>query len=79
MNLLQFPAMQGAAWDLEQPNVRLGELLTELGIPYLDLLPVFRAADGASLFFPIDRHWNEQGHELAGKAIVDWLVEEVGK
>jgi len=47
--------------------------LDELDISYLDLLPIFRAADGSSLFFPIDRHWNEQGHELAGEALVEWL------
>ncbi|HEY52606.1 MAG TPA: hypothetical protein G4N94_04035 [Caldilineae bacterium] len=73
MTLRRFPAMQSASWDLEQPNRRLAEILHDLGVPALDLLPVFRAADGASLFFPIDRHWNEQGHELAGEALVEWL------
>jgi hypothetical protein len=74
MNLQRFPAMQSAAWDLDQPNSRLAAILNELDTPYLDLLPLFRAADGASLFFPIDRHWNEQGHELAGEAITEWLA-----
>jgi len=73
MTLRKFPAMQSASWDLDQPNRRLADFLNELAIPYLDLLSVFRAADGPSLFFPIDRHWNEQGHELAGKTITEWL------
>jgi hypothetical protein len=73
MTLRKFPAMQSTSWNLDQPNSRLTEILDELDISYLDLLPIFRAADGSSLFFPIDRHWNEQGHELAGEALVEWL------
>ena len=65
--------MQQAAWDLDQPNHRLAEILNELAILYLDLLPVFRAEDAAPLFFPIDHHRNEQGHGLAGKTITEWL------
>ena len=73
LTLATFPAMQSQTWDLDQPNRRLAGILDSLGIPYLDLLPVFRAADGASLFFPIDRHWNEAGHALAGEALASWL------
>lgn len=74
--LATFPAMQAQAWEVDAPNRRLAPLLDELGIPHLDLLPAFRGWQGRSLFFPIDRHWNEQGHALAAAQIGQWLAEQ---
>jgi hypothetical protein len=53
-------------------NRRLGELLAELDIDYLDLLPAFRDArrqSGIELFRRSDKHWNSQGHALAARAL----------
>jgi lysophospholipase L1-like esterase len=51
---------------------RLGELLRELDIDYLDLLPAFRDArqqTGVELFRRSDQHWNPQGHALAAREL----------
>jgi hypothetical protein len=53
-------------------NQRLGELLAELDVAYLDLLPAFRAASrhtGVELFRRSDDHWNPQGHALAAREL----------
>jgi len=75
--LQSYPAMQEEQWDLDQPNQRLAEILHAQKTPYLDLLPIFRAWDGPPLFFPIDGHWNEQGHRLAGESLTRWLMDIV--
>jgi len=52
------------------------ELLRETGIPHLDLLPVLRAAaaDGApQLYFAEDTHWNARGHDVAARALDDFV------
>ena len=76
------PAMQALTWDLEAPNRRLNEFLTEASIPYLDLLPVFRAVaaepDAPRLHFRHDQHWTEAGHRLAAETIHDFLLREFG-
>jgi hypothetical protein len=72
-----YPAMQNYEWDLDQPNRELAEILDAQQTPYLDLLPVFRAWDGPPLFFPIDGHWNERGHKLAGDALTQWLQDDI--
>jgi hypothetical protein len=75
------PAMQNINWDLDAPNRRLAEFLEKQNIPYLDLLPVFRAAaaqpDSPHLHFRHDQHWTEAGHQLAAETIHDFLINEV--
>ena len=75
--LQTFPAMQDLQWDREQPNRMLAEILQAQGTPYLDLLPIFRAWDGPTLYFPIDGHWNVRGHRLAGEALFQWLKSDI--
>jgi hypothetical protein len=51
---------------------RLAELLGELDIDYLDLMPAFRYArrqSGVELFRRSDLHWNPQGHSLAAREL----------
>jgi len=48
------------------------DLLKETGIPHLDLLPVLRAAaadGGPQLYFAQDTHWNARGHDVAARAL----------
>jgi len=74
------PAMQDIHWYLDAPNRRLAEFLETQHIPYLDLLPIFRAAaaqpDSPQLHFRHDQHWTEAGHQLAAEAIHDLLINE---
>lgn len=64
-------------WDLDIPNRRLGAYLDSQGIPYLDLLPLFRhqaQQPGApALHFSHDGHWTPAGHRLAAGAIADFV------
>ena len=57
---------------------RLKVIVEKLGIEYVDLLPDFRLAmqdEGINLFRYSDRHWNEQGHQLAAELILTSLKE----
>jgi hypothetical protein len=76
------PTLQALTWDLEAPNRRLNDFLAEAGIPYLDLLPVFRTVasepDAPRLHFRHDQHWTEAGHRLAAETIHDFLFGELG-
>lgn len=62
------------------PDPRVAGLLlflSEKGIPHLDLTPVFASPEGlASLRYPIDRHWNAEGHRRAAELLCDFLEDE---
>lgn len=51
------------------------EAVTALGIPVIDLTPVFEraAAAGEITYYTYDTHWNQRGHDLAGEAIAAFL------
>jgi len=71
-------ASQSDRLCLEQApaSQRLGELLAELDIDYLDLQPAFRDARrqaGVELFRWSDDHWNPQGHALAARELAATL------
>ena len=55
-----------------------GRRLERLGIPILDLRPVFLEAspDPSVFFFLLDSHPNAMGHALAADATARWLIEE---
>ena len=65
-------------WDVTAPNQAIERFLTESGIPSLDLLPGFQTQAETHpdlLYFPVDGHFNEKGHQLAASLMCDWLVE----
>ena len=67
--------LREADLDLDGPNQRVAEWGRARGVPVIDLLPDFAAArDAASLYFRVDSHWNEKGHEAAGHALADRLL-----
>jgi hypothetical protein len=55
-----------------------GACVAPSGIETLDLLPAFleakRAHPRARLTFPHDQHWTALGHEVAGRAIADFIL-----
>ncbi len=57
---------------------RLINILKELDIEHLDLLPAFQSVMQGSdtkLFWYSDEHWNPDGHALAAKTVVSSLME----
>lgn len=63
---------------VEQPQRELVRRLEPLGIPYLDLLPEFRAAAATQrLYLPRNTHWSPAGHELAGRLVATALRERI--
>lgn len=58
---------------------RLKDVLKELNIDFVDLLPNFRNVmrdRGTNLFRHSDRHWNPAGHALAANLVVAALMEK---
>jgi hypothetical protein len=68
----------GERLDRDLPQRRLGEWLTEQGIPYLDLLPALRAVvpmeDGRRHLYQLrDTHFNARGNAVAGEELAEFL------
>ena len=63
------------------PNMHLIEALTQLGIDYLDLTPVFqeKAKAGEVLFFQIDTHPNRKGYALIAQEILNRIKPTLAK
>ena len=56
--------------DFNRLSSNLSSELEALGIPVLDLLPIFQASqEKVPLYAKQDTHWNEAGNQLAGEAI----------
>jgi len=64
-------------YDQMGPNNLLGGIAGRTSTPLLDLTPTFREAGrargAAPLYFAHDQHWTAAGHELAARAMADWL------
>lgn len=74
-------AGEGARMEDDFPDTRLAAICQRSGIPYLSLLPAFRAAApdrdsqvlSQRLFLKGMGHFNQKGHDLAAGAISEWL------
>jgi hypothetical protein len=58
----------------------LADFAAEQNISFLDLTPPFQkeAGAGAELYYPFDTHWNQLGHNLAGKLIDEYIRLHLG-
>ena len=64
--------------NVAAPNRHLGEIAARQELPFLDLLPAFRAASGGEwkrFYFETDQHWNGAGHALEAEKLERFLVE----
>jgi hypothetical protein len=69
-----FPGLDPADFSFQAPNRRLHRRLEYLEIPYLDLLPRFRAEPlEVPLYKPRDTHWNRRGNAVAAEALTEHL------
>lgn len=68
----------GKNYDIRFPQKYLEEYAEVNGIPYLDLLPVLRAAGSTEeLYYYRDMHFNNRGHYVAGEAIAEFFKEKM--
>jgi len=71
-------ALTNATMEAAAPNRRIAEVCASLELDCLDLLPLLSQESGKSrggLYYPIDRHLNPEGAELASLAIAEFLTE----
>lgn len=67
-------ASTGVTYRANWPNQHLVAMCDELGLPVLDLLPVYgQAASGEPLYLNLDGHWTRRGHVVAATAIDTFL------
>ena len=61
--------------NLSAQRDAMRELADEIGVAFLDLTPPLAAAiaDGGIPYFFADTHWNQLGHDIARKALLDFL------
>ena len=63
-----------------EPDPQVTDLLLfmlENGITHLDLTPAFASQEGLeNLRYPLDKHWNAEGHERAAELLHDFLESE---
>ena len=61
-------------FDLYLPQKVVTLFCEKMGMPVLDLLPVFkRRSCEEKLFFEFDLHWTAAGHRLAAEHVLDYL------
>jgi len=70
-------AIDFETWESRLNNQRdaISGIVADAGIHFIDLTPEFEsaAAKGEMLFYTYDSHWNQDGHDLAGKIIANYL------
>ena len=59
--------------DPDRPQRVVAEICTDLGIPFLDLLPVMRAESNKALYIARDGHFNKKGHEVVARSLADFV------
>lgn len=77
--VVTFPYLHslGPGYGFRDVHLRLGDLWRGLGVPHLDLLPVFEPYPPRRLTVNRrDAHPNELAHSLAAGAIADFLAEQ---
>jgi lysophospholipase L1-like esterase len=55
-----------------KPQEKMTQICSELGVPLLDLYPVFTAHGGGRLFFD-NYHFNAAGHSIAAESLLGFL------
>ncbi|MDA1162344.1 MAG: acyltransferase family protein [Planctomycetota bacterium] len=60
-------------FDTDRPRRILDNMTAALGIPLLDLTLSLQQHPNQPVYFPGSWHWNAEGHDVAGKAIAEFL------
>ena len=73
------PLVERFAEDPLRPQTLVRGMCEAAGIPFEDLLPLFREKNDTTLFIPRDGHLTDDGHELAAKGLLAFLGRHVLK
>jgi lysophospholipase L1-like esterase len=77
VEVVQHVGKKGLDYQLDNPNKRIVEFCNKLGVPVLDLLPVFtQTQHGERLYFELDRHWTLRGNALAAEVVQAFLRDQ---
>ena len=69
-----------SAYVRDEPQIRIRRYCEKRGIPYLDLLPVLRAAEKEKRTYHLnDTHWNVYGNRVVGEALGRYLVAHLNR
>jgi hypothetical protein len=60
--------------DIDRPQRMLRKFAEEQEIPFIDMTPLLREADGT--YFPSEGHLSELGSEIAAKVLYDNAIED---
>jgi lysophospholipase L1-like esterase len=73
-NAFKLPADE---YDLSLPDTKIKEACKSANCPVLDLMPALKSAflKGTEPFYPLNRHWNADGHRLVAEEICRWLTD----
>ena len=78
--LVLYPLMEGleSGYPFTRAHAQVKKLAEEVGLPTLDLAPVFAGFESRKLqVHPVDHHPNGRAHKIAAQAIVYWLKKGV--
>lgn len=62
-------------FDFEKPQEKITKILSDNRITFINLEPFFKKSE-KRVYFPIDGHFNKQGHELVSQIIFENLINE---
>lgn len=60
-------------WDMDKPNEVLKSILADIGIPYFDLLQIFKQENGEKFYYKVDGHLNSEGHSEVAKLVAAYI------
>jgi hypothetical protein len=67
------------AYDRDYPQTRIGEFCDQHDIAYLDPLPLLREHQREGRTYHLrDTHWNARGNRIAGEALAERLITDLG-
>lgn len=60
--------------DATRPQRAIGEISSELNIPYLDLYPILYKNNDKVLYTPADGHFSKTGHAIVAKSLAQFIL-----
>jgi hypothetical protein len=62
-------------YSFDNPTRAYQRVCDAVGLPYFDLLPVFRRERNQELYYKVDRHWKASAQALAAQVLAEWIAD----